>query len=65
MEFIKVLFISFLLVIWWIAAWGIVELIIQQFIQGSARKAVMTYSFMLLFVITVLYFNPGVLEHFV
>ena len=65
MEIVKVLFVSFLLVVWWIAAWGIVELIIQQFIQGSKRRAVMAYSSMILFVITVLYFNPGVLEHFV
>jgi hypothetical protein len=65
MEFGKILMISFLIVIWWIGSWGIVETLIHQYIRGSTTKALWVYGSMIVFVITVVYFNPHVIDHFI
>ena len=65
MEFGKILLISFLIVIWWIGSWGIVETLIHQYIRGSTMKALWVYGSMILFVITVVYFNPQIIDHFI
>jgi hypothetical protein len=65
MELVKVLFVSLLIVVWWIGSWGLIELAVQSLTRGSLRNAVLVYSFMILFVITIVYFNPTILEHFV
>jgi hypothetical protein len=65
MELVKVLFVSLLIVVWWIGSWGLIELVVQSLTRGSMKNAVLVYSFMILFVITIVYFNPTILEHFV
>jgi hypothetical protein len=65
MELPKVFFVSLLIVIWWIGSWGLIELGVQYFVRGSMKNAVLIYSSMILFVITIVYFNPAVLEHFI
>jgi len=65
MQVKKFLAIAFLTVIWWIALWGLIETIIQQFIRGSVKKAIMVYISMMTFVVAILYLNPSILEHFV
>jgi hypothetical protein len=65
MELVKVLFVSLLIVVWWIGSWGLIELAVQSLTRGSMKNAVLIYSSMILFVITIVYFNPAVLEHFI
>ena len=60
----KVLAIGFLVVLWWVGLWGIIELAVQNFSKGSSTKAFFAYVTMVLFVILIVYLNPTVLEHF-
>ena len=61
----KVLAIGFLVVLWWVGLWGIIELAVQNFSKGSSTKAFFAYALMVLFVIMIIYLNPTVLEHFI
>jgi len=57
--------LGFLIVLWWVGLWGLIETIVQQFIRGSVKKAIMIYSSMIAFVALVIYLNPNILEHFI
>ena len=56
--------IGFLVVLWWVGLWGIIELAVHNFSKGSSTKAFFAYAAMVLFVIMIIYLNPTVLEHF-
>jgi hypothetical protein len=60
----KVLAIGFLVVLWWVGIWGIIELAVQNFSKGSSTKAFFAYAAMVLFVILILYLKPTTIEHF-
>jgi hypothetical protein len=60
----RILFISFLVIVWWIAMWGLIELIIAGFVGNSPWKAGIVYSLMIAFVLSAIYAYPGVLERF-
>ncbi len=60
----RILFISFLVIVWWIAVWGLVELIITGVVGNSPWKAGIVYSLMIAFVLSAIYAYPGVLERF-
>lgn len=60
----KVLAIGFLVVLWWVGLWGIIELAVQNFSKGSSTKAFFAYAAMVLFVILILYLKPTTIEHF-
>lgn len=60
-----ILFIAFLLVLWWIGVWGLVETLLHQFIKGSASKALFVYSSLIATVLAVVYIKPQLLEHFI
>ena len=51
----KVFAIGFLVVLWWVGLWGIIELAIQNFSKGSSTKAFFAYAAMVLFVIMIIY----------
>jgi len=57
--------IGFLVVLWWVGLWGIIELAVQNFSKGSSIKAFFAYALMVLFVIMIIYLNPTILEHFI
>ena len=57
----QLIIISLLIVIWWIGIWGLVETIIHQYIKESP---IFIYSFLIILVLTIVYFNPTLLEHF-
>ena len=57
--------IGFLVVLWWVGLWGIIELAVQNFSKGSSIKAFFAYALMVLFVIMIIYLNPTVIEHFI
>jgi hypothetical protein len=60
----RILFISFLVIVWWIAVWGLIELIITGAVGNSPWKAGIVYSLMIAFVLSAIYAYPGVLERF-
>ena len=60
----KVFAIGFLVVLWWVGLWGMIELAVQNFSKGSSTKAFFVYAALVLFVIMIIYLNPTVLEHF-
>jgi hypothetical protein len=60
----NVLAIGFLVVLWWVGLWGIIELGVQNFSKGSSTKAFFAYATMVLFVIMIVYLNPTTIEHF-
>lgn len=62
---IRLLFIGFLVVLWWVGLWNIIETVVQDIANGSAKKALMIHAAMVGFVVFVVYFNPNLLEHFV
>jgi hypothetical protein len=56
---LKVVSIGILLVLWWIAVWGIVETLIHLYAKGSAKKALFIYGSLLTIVLAILYTNPS------
>ena len=65
MEYGRILFISLLILIWWIGCWGVVETIVHLYVRGSTLKALSIYSFMIFLVIFIVYFNPTLMDHFI
>jgi hypothetical protein len=55
---------SFLIVLWWIGCWGLVETFVQPLIQGSAIKALVVYGGMIVAVVLIVSANPTLLEKF-
>jgi len=64
METSKILAASFLVVVWWIALWGIIEIVLKRLVGNSETNLVITYSLMIVFVIAVLYTYPVIIERF-
>ena len=64
MNILNFLVIGFLVVIWWVGLWGIIEIVIQNLANGSVKNALFIYASMVSFVILILYMNPTILEHF-
>jgi hypothetical protein len=60
----KVFAIGFLVVVWWVGIWGIIELAVNYFAKGSSVKELFAYATMVLFVVVMLYIKPVSLEHF-
>jgi len=60
-----ILFIAFIIVLWWIGIWGLVETLIHHYvIDGSVTRAVATYSFIILFVLLIAHIYPDLFERF-
>ena len=60
----RILFISFLIIIWWVAMWGLIELMLKGMIGNSPWKAGIAYSFMIVFVLSIIYMYPDLIERF-
>ena len=61
---IRLLLIGFLVVLWWVGVWNIIEMIVEDIAKGSASKAFIIYASMVGFVVAIVFFNPNLLEHF-
>ena len=59
-----ILFIAFIIIIWWIGVWGLVETILHQYIKGSYSKAIYVYGSLVAFVLAIVYMYPELLERF-
>lgn len=65
MDKITIIFVSFLVIVWWIAMWGLIELMLKGIIGNSPWKAGIVYTLMIAFVLSAIYAYPGVLERFI
>ena len=64
MELSRILAASFLVVVWWIALWGLIEIVLKRFIGNSETKLIIAYSLMIAFVVVILYTYPVIIERF-
>jgi hypothetical protein len=60
----RILAASFLVVVWWIALWGLIEIVLKRFIGNSETKLIIAYSLMIAFVVAILYTYPVIIERF-
>ena len=60
----NILVVSFLVVVWWIALWGLIEIVLKSIVGNSVRKSVIAYSLMIAFVLAIVCMNPGMVERF-
>jgi hypothetical protein len=64
MDTSRILATSFLVVVWWIALWGLIEIVLKKFIGTSETNSITAYCLMLLFVIVIVYKYPIIIERF-
>lgn len=64
MDTTRILVTSFLVVVWWIAIWGLIEIVLKKFIGTSEANYVITYCLMIVFVIAIVYTYPTSIERF-
>lgn len=60
----NILIASFLVVVWWIALWGLIEIVLKSIVGNSVIKSAIAYGVMILFVLTIVYMFPITLERF-
>ena len=60
----RILAASFLVVVWWIALWGLIEIVLKRFIGNSETKLIIAYSLMIAFVVAIIYTYPVIIERF-
>ena len=60
----NILLASFLVVVWWIALWGLIEIVLNMIVGDSVVKSAIAYAFMILFVLTFVYMYPRTVERF-
>jgi len=58
MDTSRILATSFLVVVWWIALWGLIEIVLKKFIGNSETNLVIAYCLMIAFVIFIVYKYP-------
>lgn len=58
MDKTRILATSFLVVVWWVALWGLIEIVLKKFIGDSETKYIIAYSLMLAFVLAIVYKYP-------
>ena len=64
MDKTRILATSFLVVVWWIALWGLIEIVLKKFVGNSETNLVIAYSLMIAFVLSIVYTYPVLTEHF-
>jgi hypothetical protein len=61
----NLLLISTLVIIWWIAIWGLIDIFLKQMLGNSTKKFITTYTLMAIAVLAIVYKYPGLLESFI
>jgi len=64
MSMSNILFVSFLVVVWWIALWGLIEIVLKKVVGNSVEKSIIAYGLMIVFVLVIIYNNPHMVERF-
>ena len=60
----NILLISFLVVVWWIALWGLIEIVLKSVVGNSVSKSVIAYCLMIAFVLAIIYMYPHTIDRF-
>ena len=60
----NILIISFLVVVWWIALWGLIEIVLTMIVGNSVVKSAIAYAFMIIFVLVIVNMYPRTIERF-
>jgi len=61
----SLILLSVLIIIWWIAIWGLIEIVLKMFVGNSTTAAVVAYMSMILFVVIILAIYPRLIERFI
>jgi hypothetical protein len=61
----EILLIAFLIVVWWVGVWGLLETLLHQYIKGSFTKAICVYTLLIVLVISIVWSRPHLLENFI
>ena len=61
----SILLISTLVIIWWIAVWGLIEIFLKDILGNSKKSYILVYSAMIVVVIAALYAYPRLGESFI
>jgi hypothetical protein len=61
----SIILISTLVIIWWIAVWGLIDIFLKDILGNSKKSYIMVYSAMIAVVIAALYMYPRLGESFV
>ena len=54
----------FLVLLWWIGMWGLIDLLIGRITGGSFHKSIIAYSCIIGVVAVAVWFDPQVIESF-
>ena len=54
----------FLVLLWWIGMWGLIDLLIGRITGGSFHKSVIVYSCIIVCVFVALWIDPRLIENF-
>lgn len=60
----NLLLISTLVIVWWIAIWGLIDIFLTQVLGKSTKNFVAAYSIMAIGVLATVYRYPRLLESF-
>jgi hypothetical protein len=60
----NILLISFLVVVWWIALWGLIEIVLKSVVGNSVNNMAIAYVLMIVFVLTIVYMYPETIDRF-
>lgn len=60
----NLLLISTLVIVWWIAIWGLIDIFLTHILGTSTKNYIIAYSLMALTVLAIVYRYPGLLESF-
>jgi len=61
----NLLLISTLVIVWWIAIWGLIDIFLTQVLGTSTKNFVVAYSLMAIGVLATVYKYPRLLESFI
>ena len=62
---LNIILISVLVIIWWTAVWGLIEMSLKAMMGNSVRLHAIAYSLMIGVVLTIAFFNPVMLDTFI
>jgi hypothetical protein len=61
----NILFLSTIVIIWWIAMWGLIEIFLKKMIGPSTNAHIIAYLLMITLVIGIVYLYPRTGESFI
>lgn len=59
----ELFFVLSLIILWWIAEWGIISIAIQNYAADSQDREISIYIGILVIILILLYFQPHLTKH--